>query len=79
MKWVLRYLKGYTNIGLCFDRGTNSDCKIAGYSDSDFASDLDRRRSLTGYAFTLSGSAISWKVTLQSTAALSTTEVEYMV
>ena len=58
--------------------GANSDCKIAGYSDSDFAGDLDRRRSLTGYAFTLSGSAISWKATLQSTVALSTTEAEYM-
>ena len=56
--------KGSTNIGLCFDRGINSDCKITGYSDLDFASDLDasdldRIRSLTGYAFTLSGSAIS--------------------
>jgi len=74
----LRYLKGYTNIGLCFDRETNSDCKIAGYSDSDFAGDLDRRRSLTGYTFTLSGSVISWKATLQSTVALSTTEAEYI-
>ena len=36
------------------------------------------RRSLTGYAFTFSGSAIIWKATLQSTVALSTTEAEYM-
>jgi len=74
----LRYLKGSANIGLYFDRGTNSDCKIAGYLDSDFTGDLDRRRSLTGYAFTLSGSVISWKANLQSTVALSTTEAEYM-
>ena len=74
----MRYLKGSTNIDLCFDSGTNSDCKIARYSDSDFAGDLDRRRSLIGYAFTLSGSAISWKATLQSTVDLSTTEAEYM-
>jgi len=78
MKWILRYLKGSTNIGLCFDRGTNSDCKIVGYSDSDFAGDLDRRRSLTDYAFTLSGCAISWKATLQSTVTLSAIEAEYM-
>ena len=32
-----------------------------------------------GYAFTLSSSVISWKATLQSTVALSTTETEYMV
>ena len=70
--------KRSTNIGLYFDRGTNSDCKIAGYSDSDFVGDLDRRRSLTGYVFILSGSAISWKATLQSIVAFSTTEAEYM-
>ena len=78
VKWIFQYLKGSTNIGLCFDRKTNFDCKIFGYSDSDFAGDLDRRRSLTGYAFILSGSAISWKATLHSIVALSTTEAEYM-
>ncbi|KAG8478359.1 hypothetical protein CXB51_028117 [Gossypium anomalum] len=39
---------------------------------------LDRRRSLTGYVFTIEGCAISWKATLQTTVALSTTEAEYM-
>jgi len=57
-------LKEFTNIGLCFDRENNSDCKIVGYSDSDFAGDLDRRRSLTAYASTLSDCVISWKTTL---------------
>ncbi|KAG8474748.1 hypothetical protein CXB51_031715 [Gossypium anomalum] len=38
----------------------------------------DRRRSLTGYVFTIGGCAISWKATLQTTFALSTTEAEYM-
>jgi len=78
IKWILWYLKGSTSIGLCFDRKTNSDYKIAGYSDSDFAGNLDRRRSLTGYAFTLSDCVISWKVALQSTVALSTIEAEYI-
>ncbi|KAG8477716.1 hypothetical protein CXB51_027660 [Gossypium anomalum] len=49
-----------------------------GYVDADFAGDLDRRRSLTGYVFTIGGCAISWKATLQTTVALSTTEAEYM-
>ena len=73
VRWILRYLNESTNNSLCFDRRTNSDCKIVGYSDLDFADDLDRRRSLIGYPFTLSGNAISWKATLQSTVALSTT------
>lgn len=48
------------------------------YVDSDYAGDLDKRISLTGFVFTLSGCAISWKATLQSTVALSTTEAENM-
>ncbi|KAG8482499.1 hypothetical protein CXB51_024054 [Gossypium anomalum] len=51
---------------------------VIGYVDANFAGDLDRRRSLTGYVFTIGGCAISWKATLQTTVALSTTEAEYM-
>ncbi|KAG8496232.1 hypothetical protein CXB51_009224 [Gossypium anomalum] len=52
---------------------------VIGYVDADFTRNLDRRRSLTGYVFTIRGCAISWKATLQTTVALSTTEAEYMV
>ena len=76
VKWILRYLKGTSKLGLLFS--AQSSCTVIGYSDSDYASDLDRRRSLTGYVFTLSECAVSWKATLQSTVALSTTEAEYM-
>ncbi|KAG8478472.1 hypothetical protein CXB51_028273 [Gossypium anomalum] len=51
---------------------------VIGYVDADFAGDLERRRSLTGYVFTIGGCAISWKATLQTTITLSTTEAEYM-
>ena len=47
---------------------------LIGYVDSDYA----RRRSLTGYVFTVSSCAVSWRATLQSVVALSTTEAEYM-
>ena len=76
VKWILRYLKGTSKLGLIFS--TQSNCIVTGFCDSDYACDLDRRRSLTGYVFTLSGCAVSWKATLQSTVALSTTEAEYM-
>ncbi|KAE8693888.1 putative pentatricopeptide repeat-containing protein [Hibiscus syriacus] len=49
-----------------------------GYVDSDYAGDLDNRRSTTGYVFTLGGGPICWKSTVQSIVALSTTEAEYM-
>ncbi len=63
VKWILRYLKGTTDVGLTFDMAKMSNSVIS-YVDSDFPRDLDKRRSLTGYLFTLSGSAISWKATL---------------
>ncbi|KAH9753276.1 hypothetical protein KPL71_015010 [Citrus sinensis] len=44
----------------------------------DYAVDKDRRRSITGFMFTMYGGAISWKSSLQSVVALSTTEAEYI-
>ena len=34
---------------------------LVGCVDSDYAGDLDKRRSLTGYVFTIGGCAVSWK------------------
>ncbi|KAG8499930.1 hypothetical protein CXB51_006489 [Gossypium anomalum] len=75
VQWILRYLRGTTDVCLQFGRTRDG---VIGYVDADFAGDLDRRRSLTSYVFTIGGCAISWKATLQTTVALSTTEAEYM-
>ena len=76
VKWILRYLKGTTDQALCFE---GKKVELAGYVDADLASsDLDRRRSTTGYVFTLGGTAISWASKLQKVVALSTTEAEYV-
>ena len=78
VKWVLRYLKGTVSYGLLYKRGKpNSGC-LVGYCDLDFSGDLDKRRSLTGYCFTLYGNVVSWKAVLQLVVALSTTEAEFM-
>eukprot|EP00253_Pinus_taeda_P002686 PITA_02686 len=45
---------------------------------SDWAGDLDQRRSTSGYVFNLFGGAVSWMSKNQSVVALSTTEAEYM-
>src|SRR3954470_8650913 len=39
---------------------------------------MDSRKSISGYVFTMFGTAISWKATLQKVVALSTTEAEYI-
>lgn len=33
--------------------GGNRECSVVGYSDSDYAADLDARRSLIGYVLQL--------------------------
>ncbi|XP_047334054.1 secreted RxLR effector protein 161-like [Impatiens glandulifera] len=76
VKRIFRYLRGTSDIGLSY--GGDSQCLVSGYSDSDYAGDVDSRRSMTGYVFTLGGSVVSWKATLQPTVTLSTTEAEYM-
>ena len=76
VKWIMRYLRGSTDVCLVFEGQKN--CGVVGYVDSDYAGDLDKSRSLTGYIFTVFECTISWKATLQPTVALSTTEAEYM-
>ncbi|KAH9718140.1 hypothetical protein KPL71_022099 [Citrus sinensis] len=76
VKWILRYLYETVDVGLLFKKDCGQQC--VGYCDSDFAGDLDKRRSTTGYVFTLGGGPVSWRSILQSTIALSTTEAEYM-
>ena len=57
-------MKGIVDAGLVYDRASTDGSSIVGFVDFDFAGDLDKRRSLTGYVFTLFGCAISWEVTL---------------
>ncbi|XP_052107510.1 secreted RxLR effector protein 161-like [Arachis duranensis] len=76
IKWILKYLKGTIDIGLCF---SEKSCQISGFVDSDYAGDLERRRSTTGYVYKIQGAPVSWRSMLQATVALSTTETEYMV
>ncbi|PHT69837.1 hypothetical protein T459_24941 [Capsicum annuum] len=79
VKWIFLYLKCMVNLGLVFDRNKVTSNNVVRFVDSDYGGDLDRRRSLSGYIFTLCSGSISWKASLQSIAALSTTEEEYVV
>lgn len=51
---------------------------MKGYCDSDYAADLDHRRSINGIVYTVGGNTISWRSQLQQVVALSTTEAEYI-
>ena len=78
VKWLLRYIKG--SISTCLVFGTKDrEMVITRYVDSYFVRDLDRRRSTTGYIFSMCGGLISWKSQLQSIVALSSIKAEYIV
>ncbi|KAH0754754.1 hypothetical protein KY290_025024 [Solanum tuberosum] len=66
------------NHSLVFDKNKVISNDVVGFVHSDYGGDLDRRRSLSRYIFILCSGSISWKSYLQSIAALSTTEAEYV-
>jgi len=75
VKWILRYLKGSSNMILCYD---GTDVSLHEYVDSDFVSDKDNRRSTAGYVFTLGNIALSWMSRLQKITALSIMKAKYV-
>jgi hypothetical protein len=81
IKRVFRYLCSTTDYGLCYQGrpGLDKVLNVHGFVDADWAIDLDRRISTSGYVFNLFGGENGWMNKRQVVVALSTTEVEYMV
>ena len=78
VKRVLRYIKGTLNYGIRFDKSSDADFKLYGFSDADWAGDVNTRKSTSGYICRIGGATISWKSKRQSIVALSSTEAEYV-
>ncbi|KAK4388297.1 Retrovirus-related Pol polyprotein from transposon RE1 [Sesamum angolense] len=73
--YLLRYLKGTPDLGLFFP--ANTSLQLCAYSDLDWASCPDSRRTLTGYCVFLGGALISWKTKKQATVSRSSAEAKY--
>ena len=76
-KRILKYLKGITNVGLCYP--SHSPIHLIGYSDSDFAGCKLDGKSTSVTCHLLGSSLISWHSKKQACVALSTSEAEYIV
>ena len=72
---ILRYLKGTPGKGLWFQ--ANGHLAVDGYSDADWASCLDDRRSTSGYCVFVGGNLIAWRSKKQAVVSRSTAEAEY--
>ena len=73
-KRVLRYLKSTQLLGI---RYHGNKTELSAYSDSDWASDTETRKSTTGYIMMICNGPISWQSKRQSVIALSSVEAEY--
>ena len=71
---MVRYVSGTKELGITYRR--DGARNMEGYTDADFASTIDERKSITGVVTLLAGGPLTWMK--QSMVALSTTEAEYM-
>ena len=52
--------------------------ELQAYADSDYASNIESRKSTSGFVLTLGNGPITWASRAQKTVAQSTTEAEYI-
>ena len=76
VKRLLRYIKGTSNYGLLFLKQCSDEC--VGFTDADWAGNLENRKSTSGYCFIMNGSCISWNSSKQNCVALPTAKSEYI-
>ena len=75
-KRALRYLKGTMNYGIHYKKKGSG--KLLAYTDSDYAGDIEDRKSTSGYVFLMNSGAVSWCSKKQPIVTLSTTEAEFV-
>lgn len=75
VKRILRYLKGTIDIGMQLYK--HSADKLIAFSNSDWASFPDDRRSTSSLAIFFGSNLVSWSAKKQHTVSRSSTEAEY--
>jgi len=77
-KRVLHYLKGTADYNLVLGRRRERRFDLIGWSDSNWAQDVDDCRSTSGFVFDVAGSSVTWSSKKQPTVATSSVEAEYV-
>ncbi|KAK6148389.1 hypothetical protein DH2020_019301 [Rehmannia glutinosa] len=76
VKRIFRYLKGTIQYGLFYPKNENFSLK--GYRDSDYAGNIDDRKSTSGSCQFLGDCLVSWFLKKQNCVSLLTAEAEYI-
>ncbi|XP_062104470.1 secreted RxLR effector protein 161-like [Humulus lupulus] len=76
VKRIMKYVVGTVEFGLWYTNDSNMS--LVGYSDSDWAGNLDDRKSTSGGCFYLGNNLVSWHSKKQNSISLSTAEAEYI-
>ena len=76
VKHILKHLRRTRDYMLVYH---GDEFAPIGYTDSDFQSNANLRKSTYGYVFTLGGAVVSWRTIKQSCIVDSTMEAEYVV
>ena len=74
---IWKYLNKYPNLGLFYN--CNDDIFVKIYTDSDWASNLDDRKSTKAYISFIGNNPINWKTKLQKIIVYLSIETEYMI
>ncbi|GKA76885.1 putative ribonuclease H-like domain-containing protein [Tanacetum coccineum] len=76
VKRIFKYLRGTVNRGLWYPK--DSSIALTAYADTDHAGYQDTRRSTSGSMQLLGDRLVSWSSKRQKSAAISSTEAEYI-
>ena len=74
-KRILHYVRGTVQFAIHYSSGGTP--LLVGFTDSDWASDLDDWNSIVGYVFSLGFRPVTWACKKEQVISLSSTEVEY--
>ncbi|CAM9963982.1 unnamed protein product, partial [Choristocarpus tenellus] len=82
LQHILRYIAGILDVCIHYGRGTKNinggDGELlVGYGNSDWGTDSQTRRSVTGYLLLFNGSPIAWHSKLQGAVTLSSSDAEW--
>ena len=74
----MKYIKGTSEYGITFQRGTLSGISLEVFIDADYASKATDSRSVSGGVIMCGGPSVYWFSRTQKCVTLSTSEAEYV-